>query len=125
LTETELVSILQDHEWTVFAPTNEAFASLEGIFDAFQMSGENSLPLELLLYHFVADDVLLSTDLVCDEHLRMANGKNTHTLCVNEATFQIGKGNDWDTLPRIVSENSQACNGNIFTIDQVLLPQLH
>jgi uncharacterized surface protein with fasciclin (FAS1) repeats len=120
LTESDLASILQDHEWTVFAPNNDAFASLGSTFDS-----THSLPLKILLFHFVVEDVLYSTDLVCDEHLRMVNGKNTHTLCVNDSIFQMGQGNDWDALPRIVSENSRACNANVFTIDQVLLPQLH
>ncbi|GAX27074.1 hypothetical protein FisN_9Lh396 [Fistulifera solaris] len=112
----------------VLLPNLENSSSLsdpeEQAQDECETVGDHPLPLEILSFHFVADDVLYSTDLVCDEHLRMVNGKNTHTLCVNDAVFQIGKGNDWDALPRIVSENSRACNANVFTINQVLLPQL-
>lgn len=87
-------------------------------------SGESHLLQEILLHHIVAEHVIYSANFECNRNMRMADGKKTRTLCVNESFFQIGKGNDWDSLPRIVSLDKQACNGVLHSVDQVILPEV-
>lgn len=121
LTQAGLGKTLSEGSWTVFAPTNEAFAN---IGDALSDIQANSVLLsEILLYH-VVNDVVFSADLECNQEVLMASGNETRTVCVDETIIQMGKGNDWDAMPQIVSADIEACNGVIHLIDQVILPAM-
>lgn len=115
LVEAELVTALQgDGPFTVFAPTNEAFASL---LSQLNISAEDLLAhpqlSEVLLYHVVSGKVL-STDL--------SDGMTAETLQGESLTVDLSMGvkiND-----SIVSlADLDATNGVIHVIDQVLVPE--
>ena len=117
--------MLNKHSWTIFAPQNEAFTALGGTFDEIMtLGGDSHLVQGILLHHLVAEHVIYSADFECNKNLRMADGERTRTLCVNESFFQVGKGNDWDALPRISSTDNEACNGVLHRVDQLILPEL-
>lgn len=123
LTEANLLSFLNEHAWTLFAPTNDAFANLGDTFANALL--DFSLLEDILLYH-VVDEVYFLKDFECNKKMRMANGKSTRTLCVGESIFQIGKGNnEWDALPQLVSADGEACRGVLHVINQVILPELY
>lgn len=68
---------LSEGHWTVFAPTNEAFANLGDTLDA--VLADKALLTDILLFHAV-DDVVGSDDLVCNTGggnglVEMANGQ--------------------------------------------------
>ena len=48
--------------------------------------------IDVLTYHAVVDEVLLSTDFNCTGPVAMANGKNSRTVCVDDDIFQKGIG---------------------------------
>jgi uncharacterized surface protein with fasciclin (FAS1) repeats len=113
---TPLAEILSDEgsEFTVFAPTNEAF-------DALASVPEGDALTNVLLYH-VASGTVLSTDLV--------NGQVVATLLEGESftiniggdpvavTLTDGSGNTVNVGPVDVLAN----NGVIHVIDGVILP---
>ena len=68
-----LGSALDTGNWTVFAPTNDAFAALpEDMLDAALNSTD--LLTDILLFHAVPE-VLPASMLNCTDTLEMANGK--------------------------------------------------
>jgi uncharacterized surface protein with fasciclin (FAS1) repeats len=72
---------LASDQWTVFAPTNEAFAMLgQANIDYFY--NDTAAFTDLLLYHVVAGEALQSSDLPCpagSNLVSMANGQNSRT----------------------------------------------
>ncbi|KAL3917851.1 MAG: hypothetical protein SGILL_004519 [Bacillariaceae sp.] len=80
--------------------------------------------LDVLLFHAVAETAVASTDLVCDGFVTMANGKDSQTICDEEAgtIFQVGEDNLPDLLPQIIATDIEACNGLIHVVDNVMLP---
>lgn len=110
-----LVEALQgEGPFTVFAPTNEAFAKLLG---ELNISAEDLLNhpqlAEVLLYHVVAGKVL-STDL--------KNGMTAKTLNGEMITVDLTDGVKINTSS-VVTADIMATNGVIHVIDTVLVPQ--
>lgn len=111
-----LVETLQgDGPFTVFAPTDDAFAALpEGTLDALLADPEGVLT-DILLYHVIAGEVT-AVDAVnsIGGSVEMLNGQVTmlnvveNRLLLNDAGF--------------VAMNIQASNGVIHVIDRVLIP---
>lgn len=116
----ELEDTLSEGTWTVFAPTNEAFAAIADVVAAL----EPEVILDILLFHAVPDQALTSSDLVCDGFLTMANGEDSQTICDEEAgtIFQVGPGNAAPNLPLINPADLPVCNGILHVVDNVLLP---
>jgi Fasciclin domain len=117
--ETGLGKSLSEEILTVFAPTNDAF-------EAIGVETLASLSLEevtfILQYHAVEGEVL-STDLVCESEVEMANGVVTETQCLEDGSiFQVGTGNTEDSRPLIVEVDIDACNGVVHVVDNVILP---
>lgn len=106
----DLVDALQTAgPFTVFAPTDKAFAALpEGTVESL-LKPENKAKLQTILkYHVVAGKVL-STDLVKYQNAKTLHGNEVNiTLKINNA--------------QVVKADIQATNGVIHVIDQVILP---
>jgi transforming growth factor-beta-induced protein len=106
----DLVDALQTPgPFTVFAPTDKAFAALpKGTVESL-LKPENKAKLQAILkYHVVAGKVM-STDLVKYENAKTLHGNSVNlTLMVNNA--------------QVVKADIKATNGVIHVIDQVILP---
>ncbi len=115
--------------FTVFAPTNEAFASLpmdvDGIIRAAVAAGDDNIALDIVLNHIIAARELMVSQLRCGRQYGMLNEEFTRTECTVEDKMQIGNGNiQSNGYPMIVQEmkNTQASNGVIQVVDEVILP---
>ena len=104
--------------WTVFAPTDKAFKPL---------TRDGGLPddmlEQILQFHAVKGQKLLSTDLPCKAGknlITMSNGKDARIMCNNDLPLGI-KGGGKDLTAIITEFNVTACNGVIHVIDDVLL----
>lgn len=114
-----------DGMFTVFAPTNDALAAIPSATLEGLLADPTGELADTLLYHVIAGQKLMSTDLPCqagENTLEMANGKDTRTLCVGGLpTYQKGIANSRDASPHFVGVDVEACNGVIHIIDGVLL----
>lgn len=104
-------------QFTVFAPTDEAFAKLpEGTIEAL-LKPENKEKLKaILLYHVVKGNVPAKTVVTL-------NGKMVKTLQGGELTISTVDGvkvND----SNVIKTDVVASNGVIHVIDTVLLPKM-
>ena len=87
ITELGFFDDLSAGEWTVFAPTNDAFAntSIDPAYD----------PADIILFHTVSGQSIFSDDLVCQRPgllTQMSNGQSTRTLCEENDTLKYQKG---------------------------------
>ncbi len=102
-----------DGPFTVFAPTNDAFAAL---FSELGINGIDDLTAEqltpILTYHVVSGNVL-STDLSSGE-VGTLNEGNSLTVDVSSGV-KINSSN-------VVAADIQASNGVVHVIDKVLIP---
>ncbi|HAJ35426.1 MAG TPA: beta-Ig-H3/fasciclin [Chloroflexi bacterium] len=102
-----------DGPFTVFAPTDEAFAALPaGTLDTLLADPEGALR-DILLYHVVAGKVM-STDL--------SDGMTAETLQGAPVTFSVKDGAVKVNEANVVSADVEASNGVIHVIDAVILP---
>ena len=102
-------------DFTVFAPTNDAF---DALFASLGIAPEDLLadkPLltEVLLYH-VALGELTSEEVAYLGELRMANG--------DLSTISVRDGSPYINDARIIATDIMASNGVIHVIDAVILP---
>jgi len=93
--------------FTVFAPTDEAFAKLGA--DVLEGLDADALS-DILLFHATAGEILFD-DLVCQALVPMANGKDSRTYCQDGDRFQKGSGNPIFNMPMIITPDLMACNG--------------
>jgi len=108
-----LVDVLKSEgPFTVFAPTDEAFAALpEGTVEALLANPEALAAI--LLYHVVPGKVM-AADVVALESAETANGASVQisvygdTVRINDAT--------------VIATDIEASNGVIHVIDTVILP---
>lgn len=113
LTAANLVETLQGPgPFTVFAPTDEAFAALPaGLLDKLLLPENVAVLTSILTYHVVSGKVM-STDVMAGD-VPSVEGSNitlgtTGGVQVNDAT--------------VVSADIEASNGVIHVIDKVLVP---
>ena len=100
-----------DGPFTVFAPTNDAFAALpEGTLDSLLLPENKDDLVKILTYHVVPGTVL-STDLT-EGGVATVEGSDV-TVTVDPITIN-GAG--------VVTPDVLATNGVVHVIDQVLLP---
>ncbi|MBR9978414.1 MAG: fasciclin domain-containing protein [Bacteroidetes bacterium] len=116
LTEAGLVGALQaDGPFTVFAPTDDAFAKLPaGTLDAL-LKDKEALK-EILLYHVVQGEVS-SKNVVNLTSAETLSGKELH-IAVENGVVKINSAN-------VISADVHASNGVIHVIDEVLIPHSH
>jgi len=108
-----LVETLQgDGPFTVFAPTDEAFAALPaGTLDAL-LKDEEKLT-QILTYHVVPGRVTASQVVGLDE---------AATVSGKELPIRVKDGQVWVGDAKVVKTDVMASNGVIHVIDKVLLP---
>ncbi len=109
-----LVPALQgDGPFTVFAPTDAAFAALPaGTIEAL-LADPQGLLTQILLYHAVAGEAL-STDL--------SNGQTITTLNGKDITVTINADGVFINNAKVTFADVLADNGVVHVIDAVLLP---
>lgn len=110
----ELVETLNDEgPFTVFAPTNDAFAALpEGTLDNL-LKPENKEQLQAILkYHVVAGNISSSA---------LSNGQKAATVQGEEITVDLSDGVKINGAT-VTSADISTANGTVHLIDQVILP---
>ena len=100
--------------YTVFAPTDEAFAKLpEGTVETLLQPENKDKLVEILTYHVVAGKVT-AAEVVTLESATTANGSDVAIRVVDDTVFV----ND----SRVVATDIGASNGVIHVVDTVILP---
>lgn len=117
----DLVETLQnDGPYTVFAPTNEAFAALpEGTLDELLADPSGDLT-EILTYHVIPGEVMAADVMEMD-------GETVETLQGEMLTIQIDGDAVWlmdadGNTVQVTDPDMTASNGVIHAIDGVLMP---
>ena len=111
----ELVDALSgEGPFTVFAPTNDAFAALpEGTLDSLLLPENKQQLTDILLYHVVSGNVL-AEDVVNLTEAETLLGKNVN-ISVDMGSVMINEAN-------VVATDLIGSNGVIHVIDSVILP---
>jgi uncharacterized surface protein with fasciclin (FAS1) repeats len=113
----DLVDVLKgDGPFTVFAPTNEAFAKLPAGTVENLLKPENKAQLvAVLTYHVVAGKVY-SKDL--------KNGMKAKTVQGGEVTITLKDGKAMVNNATVSTADIEASNGVVHVIDTVILPSM-
>jgi len=111
----DLVSVLQgEGPFTVFAPTDEAFAKLPaGTVEAL-LADKDAL-IRVLTYHVVAGDVTSAA---------VVNLTSAQTVAGIAAPIEVRMGNVYVAGAKVVTADIRASNGVIHVIDTVMLPPM-
>ena len=111
-----LVETLQgEGPFTVFAPTNEAFAKLpEGTVESLLKPENKDQLIAVLTYHVVAGKVM-AADVVKLDSATTVQGQDVSIKVENDAVFVDGA--------QVVQADVKAKNGVIHVIDSVILPK--
>mmetsp|Transcript_20842 Transcript_20842/g.49487 ORF Transcript_20842/g.49487 Transcript_20842/m.49487 type:complete len:442 (+) Transcript_20842:763-2088(+) len=120
-----LDAALSEGLWTVFAPTNDAFSAVSSVIPTLTPDQIT----DILLFHAVPEEELLSSDLECSQLVTMANDDTSRTVCMDDMIYQRGPGNNQEgstrsMWPEIIAADISACNGVIHLVSNVLLPVL-
>jgi len=100
--------------FTVFAPTNEAFAKLPaGTLDSLLLPENKQALIDILLYHVVSGSVL-AADVV--------NLTEAETLLGKNVAIKVDMGKVMINEANVVATDIIADNGVIHVIDSVILP---
>ncbi len=114
-------------QYTVFAPTNDAFVALLGILgddaenlykDGEFVEGNEQFVRNILLYH-VAPGSREAEDVVSSDRIRT---ENRSFIFVKEDEGSFFVGNDANGFAEIIATDIIAGNGVIHVIDSVMLP---
>jgi uncharacterized surface protein with fasciclin (FAS1) repeats len=98
--------------FTVFAPTNDAFAALPaGVLDALLLPENKDTLTKILTYHVVAGEV--TSDQITDGDVPTVEGQNV-TVSTAEGVTVNGA--------TVIAADVDASNGVIHVIDAVLIP---
>ena len=107
-----------DGPYTVFAPTDEAFAALpEGTLEDLLKPANQDQLAAILAYHVVAGEVM-STDLMSGDVATVNGADVTVTVADGGVTIEDGQGD----VAQVVTADIPASNGVVHVIDTVLLP---
>ena len=111
----DLVETLKgEGPFTVFAPTDEAFASLpEGTVENL-LKPENKAQLVAILTYHVVPGKVMAADVVQLESAATVNGQAV-TIDVNDSGVMVDNAN-------VIQTDIEASNGVIHVIDAVILP---
>ncbi len=111
----DLVSTLQgDGPFTVFAPTDDAFAALPaGTVDSLLKPENRDQLISILTYHVVAGKVM-AADVV--------NLTETATVNGRDVAISIVDGNVLINDATVVATDVEASNGVIHVVNKVILP---
>jgi uncharacterized surface protein with fasciclin (FAS1) repeats len=127
LTAAELVDELQaPGPFTVFAPTNDAFATFlgeQGFADLEALIAELGVDAvrDILLYHVSDEAAFLSSDLRDGQTISTMQGQDIRVGVTEdpETSATIVTLND---VAQVITPNVEASNGIVHVIDSVLLP---
>ncbi len=111
----DLIGTLKsDGPFTVFAPTDEAFAKLpEGTVENLLLPENKDKLVEILTYHVVPGKVK-AADVITLDSAKTANGTNV-AIRVEEQMVYVNNS-------RVVATDISASNGVIHVVDSVILP---
>ena len=113
LDEAGLVSTLEGSgPFTVFAPTNNAFANLP---DGLLENLSNEELTEILSYHVISGSEIASGDLQAEQTVEAVAGGN---LFVTVADGEVSVNDN----ASVTNADIEASNGVVHAIDQILLP---
>ncbi len=114
LSHVDLVTTLQgDGPFTVFAPTDQAFADAGIDLDTFDTPEENETLVDILLYHVYSGNVS-SSEVTDGLSVEMMNGDSV-SFTVADGAVTIGEAT-------VTTADVNASNGIIHVIDKVLMP---
>ena len=114
LSHAGLVSALQaDGPFTVFAPTDDAFAAAGIDLTTFDTDEENATLADILLYHVVSGAVTASD---------VTDGMNAGALNGDDLSFTVNDGVVMVNDATVSTADVMASNGVIHVIDKVLMP---
>merc|ERR1712238_401263 len=120
----DLEALLNDESkgFTVFVPTDDAFAKVETAFAALNEEEAG----RVIMFHFYEGMLLTSDTLACGEKISSMNekGDESRTECKGDNKYQNGNGNTkTGTMPEmLIPADTMACNGVIHTLDEVMFP---
>lgn len=112
-------ALSSDGSYTVFAPTNEAFAALLSVTGQSSLSDIPEGVIERLLkYHVISGAALKSTDL--------SNGQMAATLlgADDKVKVKIEGSSVYINNAKVTLANVEASNGIVHVVDAVLVPEL-
>lgn len=99
--------------FTVFAPTDEAFAALpDGVLDKLLLPENKDVLVQILTYHVVPGEV--TADMVSAGEVATVEGSDI-TVTTDDGGVQVNGAN-------VVATDVMADNGVIHVIDAVILP---
>ena len=114
LSHAGLVSALQaDGPFTVFAPTDDAFAAAGIDLSTFDTDEENATLSDILLYHVVSGSVAASD---------VTDGMSAEALNGDDLSFTVSDGSVMVNDATVTTADVMASNGIIHVIDKVLMP---
>ena len=111
----ELVETLKgEGPFTVFAPTDDAFAALpEGTLESLLLPENKQTLTDILLYHVVAGKVMAAD----------VTGLSSATTVLGEdVTVKVDMGNVYINEAKVIITDIETSNGVIHVIDAVILP---
>lgn len=116
----DLAEVLADESatYTVFAPTDAAFAQLpESTLNA--LLADTEALKNVLLYHVIADAKVMS-----DGAVAVANSENNKVTMANTqmAALSLSGSDLYINASKVSTANVEASNGVIHVVDQVILP---
>jgi len=128
LTAADLVTALQgDGPFTVFAPTNDAFAKIDSATLSSLLEPKNKEALSNILTYHVVSGKLTATDVVAA--LKAGNGKvelkalNGQTITVLQKDGKIWLQDQNSNYSEIVTTDVMGSNGVIHVINTVVMPK--
>lgn len=116
VTAADLASTLQgEGPYTVFAPTNEAFAALPPAELNRLLKPANKDELANILTYHVAEGDVKSSDLKNGQMIKTVQGGELKVTIADDGTVKIGDAT-------VVTPDVEASNGTVHVIDTVLIP---
>jgi len=111
----DLVNVLKgEGPYTVFAPTNDAFAALPAGTVDHLLKPENKAQLVSVLTYHVVPGIVKSTDL--------SDGQMATTVQGSDIAVKINKNGVMINQAKVTTADIMASNGVVHVIDQVILP---
>jgi transforming growth factor-beta-induced protein len=121
LVAADLVATLSDasSQFTVFAPTNDAFNALPaGVLDDLLKPENKQQLVDILTYHVLPEQVK-STDLSRFQSVTTVEGKSLNVLAIDG---RVRVGPSIHDLQKVIAADNLATNGVAHIINGVLLP---
>ena len=111
-----------DGPFTVFAPTDDAFADLLAALDATpeELLARDDLGA-ILTFHVIAGSELQAADLSAGQSARTLNGASIGVVAAGSG-LGIDTDGDGSADARVTTTDIEASNGVVHLIDAVLLP---